>query len=77
MNFANILSIWDRVFGTYYNPSDREPRNFGLDGVPMRENYLTQLVSPFQPTRRPERIAHLDRPVDRTAVGIAGQRARS
>jgi sterol desaturase/sphingolipid hydroxylase (fatty acid hydroxylase superfamily) len=54
MNFANILSIWDRVFGTFYLPTDREPVRFGLDDAPLPENYLKQLISPFQPTRRPE-----------------------
>lgn len=47
-NFANIFSFWDRAFGSYYLPSDRLPEKFGLDDEPMSENYLKQLIYPFQ-----------------------------
>jgi sterol desaturase/sphingolipid hydroxylase (fatty acid hydroxylase superfamily) len=62
-NFANILSVWDRAFGSFYMPSDRMPLHFGLDDEPMPENYLKQLIYPFQsanpaqpasPAREPE-----------------------
>jgi sterol desaturase/sphingolipid hydroxylase (fatty acid hydroxylase superfamily) len=57
-NFANILSVWDRAFGTYFMPRDRVPERFGLDDEPLPENYLKQLVYPFQsanPAREAER----------------------
>ena len=63
-NFANILSLWDRMFGSFYLPSDRLPERFGLDNDPMPENYLKQLIYPFQspevvavPTQKPEATA--------------------
>ena len=43
-----ILSIWDRMFGTYVDPTD-EPINFG---VPEQENfntdrYFTEIIASF------------------------------
>ncbi|HKP61740.1 MAG TPA: sterol desaturase family protein [Polyangiales bacterium] len=52
MNFANILSIFDRLFGTFYMPHDRMPQRFGLDDTIVPEDYLKQLVLPFQPGDR-------------------------
>ena len=49
-NFANVFSIWDRLFGTYYLPADRLPERFGLDVDDCPESYLGQLLYPF---RRP------------------------
>jgi sterol desaturase/sphingolipid hydroxylase (fatty acid hydroxylase superfamily) len=51
MNFSNLFSFWDRLFGTYYLPADALPETFGLDGDRMPENYLSQLAYPFRSKR--------------------------
>jgi sterol desaturase/sphingolipid hydroxylase (fatty acid hydroxylase superfamily) len=52
-NFAGLLPLWDRLFGTLYLPRDRWPEDFGVrDAVP--EGLLGQLVYPFG-QRAPER----------------------
>jgi sterol desaturase/sphingolipid hydroxylase (fatty acid hydroxylase superfamily) len=47
-NFANVFSLWDRLFGTYYFPADRSPQVFGLDHEVVPENYLAQLAYPWR-----------------------------
>ena len=47
-NFANLFSLWDLVFGSYYLPEGRTPEVFGLDGGRMPENFWTQLAAPFR-----------------------------
>ena len=43
-NFAGFLPIWDLVFGTYYLPTDRQPRRFGVDDEAVPEGFWAQLV---------------------------------
>ncbi len=50
-NFAGFLPIWDLVFGTYYLPTDRQPRRFGVDGEAVPEGFWAQLVWPFRRSR--------------------------
>jgi sterol desaturase/sphingolipid hydroxylase (fatty acid hydroxylase superfamily) len=45
-NFAGLLPLWDILFGTYYMPKDRHPRNFGIS-EPMPKSYLSQFWEPF------------------------------
>lgn len=45
-NFAGLLPLWDRLFGTYYMPRGRYPENFGIC-EPMPSGYLGQLWEPF------------------------------
>jgi sterol desaturase/sphingolipid hydroxylase (fatty acid hydroxylase superfamily) len=47
-NFANVFSLWDRLFGTYYLPADRMPERFGLDVDDVPESYLGQLLYPWR-----------------------------
>jgi sterol desaturase/sphingolipid hydroxylase (fatty acid hydroxylase superfamily) len=49
-NFANVFSLWDRLFGTYYLPAGRSPEKYGLDVDDVPETYLGQLLYPW---RRP------------------------
>jgi sterol desaturase/sphingolipid hydroxylase (fatty acid hydroxylase superfamily) len=56
MNFANVFSLWDRLFGTFYLPAGREPERFGLDDGDLAESYLAHLVYPF---RRRGRRGHV------------------
>ena len=46
-NFAVHLPAIDWVFGTYYLPDDRWPQRYGLEGDPVPEGYVRQLVYPF------------------------------
>lgn len=47
MNFAGLFPIYDLIFGTFYLPRNRSPRNFGTaTGVPG--GLLGQLVFPFR-----------------------------
>jgi sterol desaturase/sphingolipid hydroxylase (fatty acid hydroxylase superfamily) len=48
MNFSNVFSLWDWMFGSYYLPKDRMPEVFGLDDGYMPEGYLQQLAAPFR-----------------------------
>jgi sterol desaturase/sphingolipid hydroxylase (fatty acid hydroxylase superfamily) len=50
MNFSNVFSFWDALFGTFYLPPNRLPETFGLDHDQVPERYLAQLAFPF---RRP------------------------
>lgn len=45
-NFAGLLPLWDRLFGTYYMPRDRWPENFGIHD-PMPNHLLGQIGVPF------------------------------
>ena len=51
-NFAAQLSLFDRLFGTYYLPSDRAPTRFGVDD-PVPGTYLRNLVYPLIPRYAP------------------------
>jgi sterol desaturase/sphingolipid hydroxylase (fatty acid hydroxylase superfamily) len=52
-NFAGLLPLWDRLFGTYFMPAGRRPEAFGAD-LPVPAGLLGQLAFPF---RRPHRTA--------------------
>jgi sterol desaturase/sphingolipid hydroxylase (fatty acid hydroxylase superfamily) len=45
-NFAGLLPVWDRIFGTYYMPRGRYPENFGVHD-PIPRSVLGQLWVPF------------------------------
>ncbi len=53
-NFADLLPLWDILFGTYYMPRDRRPSGFGIQ-EPMPGSYLAQIWAPFVWPRPPER----------------------
>lgn len=48
-NYSNILSIWDRLFGTYTSAIDFRKLNYGLDGfdVKERQTLIGLLKMPF------------------------------
>lgn len=63
MNFSNLFSFWDRVFGTFYLPEDRVAQKFGLDDERIPDNYLVQLMYPFRKRgAQPEQPAAADVP---------------
>jgi sterol desaturase/sphingolipid hydroxylase (fatty acid hydroxylase superfamily) len=46
-NFGAILSVWDRLFGTFI-ASDSRPERYGLDdGTLAASDYVGQLISPL------------------------------
>lgn len=46
-NFAGFFPVWDRLFGTYYMPRDKRPRDFGVtEHVPS--TLWGQLAYPFK-----------------------------
>jgi sterol desaturase/sphingolipid hydroxylase (fatty acid hydroxylase superfamily) len=48
-NYANIFSLWDRLFGTYTTPVDLATLRYGLDGVDDRATQRLRglLAMPF------------------------------
>lgn len=50
-NFAGLLPVWDILFGTFYMPNDRAPRNFGIN-EPMPNHLVGQLIHPFRRRRQ-------------------------
>jgi lathosterol oxidase len=50
-NFAVHLPIIDRLFGTHYLPGDRWPEQYGIEGNPVPDGYLAQLLHPVKPAR--------------------------
>jgi sterol desaturase/sphingolipid hydroxylase (fatty acid hydroxylase superfamily) len=50
-NYSNVLSIWDRLFGTYRPTSCRRGSSYGLDGFdrPALQSLRGLLVAPFFP----------------------------
>lgn len=46
-NFGNNLIVWDIVFGTYLNPSNRDIGNIGLLNKSYPQSYMQQLAAPF------------------------------
>ncbi|MGI9292521.1 MAG: sterol desaturase family protein [Pseudomonadales bacterium] len=46
-NFGNNLIVWDLLFGTYFNPKEREVEDIGLLNPEFPKGYLGQLAAPF------------------------------
>ena len=49
-NFAGLLPVIDRIFGTYHMPKDRRPQTFGTK-TPVPGGLWPQLAFPFQRER--------------------------
>lgn len=45
-NFAVHLPLLDFVFGSYYLPKDEWPETYGIQGNPVPDGYIKQLVYP-------------------------------
>ena len=48
-NYGNNLIIWDRVFGTWYWPTDRDVQELGLLNREYPSAFLEQMIIPFTP----------------------------
>jgi sterol desaturase/sphingolipid hydroxylase (fatty acid hydroxylase superfamily) len=47
-NFAVHLPVLDKMFGTQHLPPGEWPREYGIDGDPVPEGWLRQLLFPFK-----------------------------
>ena len=47
-NYANILSLWDRLFGTYTGGADLASLRYGLDGFDEPQSVSRLLTLPFR-----------------------------
>ncbi len=48
-NYGSVLSIWDRLFGTFYWPRGQWPDRIGVQGIDsFPETYLGRFVSMFR-----------------------------
>ncbi len=47
-NFAGLFPFWDLLFGTFYMPRGRQPRDFGVAGNPVPDGLWAQLLYPFR-----------------------------
>jgi sterol desaturase/sphingolipid hydroxylase (fatty acid hydroxylase superfamily) len=45
-NYGENIVLWDRLFGTYYNPPRRPPAAIGIEGR-VASGFLRQLAQPF------------------------------
>jgi sterol desaturase/sphingolipid hydroxylase (fatty acid hydroxylase superfamily) len=61
-NFAGVLVLWDRMFGTWYLPADRRPSAYGVVGRRVPDGFLGLLAYPFRAVL-PTRAAHPSRPL--------------
>jgi lathosterol oxidase len=50
-NFAVHLPLIDKMFGTFHLPGDQWPDVYGIEGRPVPEGYVRQLLHPFGPKR--------------------------
>ena len=48
-NYGNNLIIWDRMFGTWYWPTDRDVQELGLVNREYPSAFLEQMIIPFTP----------------------------
>ena len=58
-NYASMLPIYDRLFGTFYLPKDW-PEAYGTD-TPMPEGVFAQLMEPFAPVRPTKMVGPAER----------------
>lgn len=50
-NFAPTFSFLDVMFGTFYMPEGKQPEVFGIEGNPVGEDFVSQIVYPFRPKK--------------------------
>jgi sterol desaturase/sphingolipid hydroxylase (fatty acid hydroxylase superfamily) len=51
-NYAALLPVFDRLFGTYHQPADRRPETYGCD-APVPDGWWAQLRWPLRRPSRP------------------------
>ncbi len=58
-NFANLMPLMDLIFGTYHDPRDQAPEEYGIQEK-VSHNYFVQMVSPLLPERLSRRLGWLE-----------------
>jgi sterol desaturase/sphingolipid hydroxylase (fatty acid hydroxylase superfamily) len=53
-NFASTFPLLDLIFGTYYMPAGKLPKQFGTGAAEFPEDFLGQLLYPLRRTPAPE-----------------------
>jgi sterol desaturase/sphingolipid hydroxylase (fatty acid hydroxylase superfamily) len=56
-NFAGLFPIFDVIFGTFYMPKGKQPRNFGLEGEVIPDSFVLQMLYPFRKWRFVQRVS--------------------
>ncbi len=51
-NYAGLLPVWDRLFGTAHFPAGERPRSYGIDGGSLPRSMVQQLAYPFRTAAR-------------------------
>jgi sterol desaturase/sphingolipid hydroxylase (fatty acid hydroxylase superfamily) len=46
-NFANILPLWDMLFGTFSHPDEHVVRDVGVVGDETPDGFARQVLAPF------------------------------
>lgn len=52
VNYASVLNIWDRMFGTFYLPKNKEPQLGIPDIKEVPETFIGQMIYPFTVLRK-------------------------
>jgi sterol desaturase/sphingolipid hydroxylase (fatty acid hydroxylase superfamily) len=60
-NYAGLFPIYDVIFGTFYLPLNQQPKEFGIYGEKMTENFIDQMLYPFRNWQFPKRRLNLVR----------------
>ncbi|MGB8698646.1 MAG: sterol desaturase family protein [Thermosynechococcaceae cyanobacterium] len=47
-NYAGLFPVYDVLFGTFYLPRGQQPREFGIDGETIPDNFVAQMRYPFR-----------------------------
>jgi sterol desaturase/sphingolipid hydroxylase (fatty acid hydroxylase superfamily) len=48
-NLATMFSFYDWIFGTYYAPRDKLPKQYGVPGEEVPDSFVAQFFYPFLP----------------------------
>jgi sterol desaturase/sphingolipid hydroxylase (fatty acid hydroxylase superfamily) len=54
-NYAGLFPIYDVIFGTFYLPLNQQPKEFGIYGEKITENFIDQMIYPFRNWKFPKR----------------------
>ena len=54
-NYASMLPIMDKLFGTWYMPKKQWPPRYGINS-PMAPSLMAELLQPFLPQDKTVRV---------------------
>lgn len=47
-NFSATFTIWDQIFGTFYLPAKKFPKDYGVNEAHYPDTFTAQLIYPFR-----------------------------